>query len=195
MRITIYKNERASYMNLDKILQDALEYEKIRDATTGKTWSFRDNGFDGCGDITADIHTRPLASTTAGWCYAKEINDTTQYLNARNGEFIAAAKNYDSPKIIRDLVERVKELEAINLKYHQILLPLYGCLKDAMICEDDDIKKYVITAYNIVTAYNAAAWEGRFTSDEVMVFQETLNKAIATLTQCQNIINEAKVKP
>jgi len=165
-------------MNLDKILQDALEYEKIRDATTGTKWTIED------GKIFSD-KPGPFSDLEC-LSHGSYMDDII---------FIAAAKNYDSPKIIRELVERVKELKAINLKYHQILLPLYGCLRDAMSCEEDDIKKYVITAYNIVTAYNAAAWEGRFTSDEVMVFQETLNKAIATLTQCQNIINEAKVKP
>jgi len=98
-------------MNLDKILQDALEYEKIRDAATPGEWVFKDDGFQGSGSILSEFHSRPIADILAGWVYPKNIADTTQYIDARNGDFIATAKNYDSPKIIRELVERVKELE------------------------------------------------------------------------------------
>lgn len=83
-------------MNLDKILSEANEYAKIRDAATNDPWfvEFVSDG-DAGSEYYICFRSGDFVATT----------DVKEYAT-----FIAAAKNYDSPSVIRILVERVKEL-------------------------------------------------------------------------------------
>lgn len=85
-------------LDLTKILQDALEFEKIRDATTPGEWkAVKDlpplDGFD----------VEPLGLSDGELGYG--------LLSQEDATFIAAAKNYDCVSTIKSLVEMVKELE------------------------------------------------------------------------------------
>lgn len=86
-------------MNLDKILQDAEEYEKIRDAATPGDWC-EEYWLCAMGilvDHTADTNF--------------PYTDFRPKFKGNDAIFIAAAKNYDCVSVIKSLVERVKDLE------------------------------------------------------------------------------------
>lgn len=89
-------------MNLDKILQDALEYEKIRDAATPGEWiSILQEDNKSWHEIYSTEFPGLDIAKIVPWMGHVEANAT----------FIAAAKNYDCVSVIKQLVERVKELE------------------------------------------------------------------------------------
>lgn len=100
-------------MNLDlnQILSDAEEYAAKRDATTPGNWA---STLD-CRYVYA--HFESFKKTAAETLIKQQlIADTNNYQISKNETksnctFIAAAKNYDSPAVIRQLVERIKELE------------------------------------------------------------------------------------
>lgn len=81
-------------LDLTKILQDAEEFEKVRDATRGKKWE----AMHGKDLLLIGVRDEK----DAAWISLHSVDVV---------DFIAAAKNYDSPAIIRQLVARIKELE------------------------------------------------------------------------------------
>lgn len=108
-------------MNLDQILQDAEEYAKIRDAATKGEWKatrIEHTEFEHVDDKLPEIgkqhppcfcdllgyNVDPLSllDMESGWGLAGK----------EDAAFIAAAKNYDCVSVIKQLVERIKELES-----------------------------------------------------------------------------------
>ena len=79
-------------INLEQILKDAEEFEKVRDGATPGEWR---QGYYPKEDYVY-LDDEPLIQ-----CENGRLDAT----------FIAAAKNFDSAAIIKQLVSRIRELE------------------------------------------------------------------------------------
>lgn len=85
-------------MNLVKILQETDEFAKKRDAATPGEWTW--DGEDNDGYLRAEPEHNPIAIFNCSCCE----NDNSD----ADATFIAAAKNFDSPSIIRELVDKYR---------------------------------------------------------------------------------------
>ena len=70
-------------------------------------WRWIAEGFQGMGAIYVGYYSkRPMCSVSAGWIVRIEKDGYSEGIDARNGEFIAAA-----PQIISDLVNQLEECQ------------------------------------------------------------------------------------
>lgn len=96
-------------INLTEILTQAEEYAKARDGATPGEWRY----YGSARHKFIDAGHNGVFAGKMGDIFGLFV-DKSGHNAEPDAAFVVAAKNYDSPAIIRQLVERIKELESIN---------------------------------------------------------------------------------